>query len=205
MSALILDYFGDWRTRRLTCPACGWTGTFQEGWTECHAELQDCECPGDHSAGDRPMLAILPFPTLDQWQAHEAQLSTAERATLGLVREGRERFMAQKLKRADELPDLPGAALDLAWDQAGDEVVIRLGDREVWREPVRYESLWRYEQVLALLQARYGPRLRDLAPTPAAEYHLYGDQTAAPRIVARLRKALRAAWHAGAQDKREHR
>src|SRR5512135_1442185 len=89
MSALILDYFGDWRTRRLTCPACAWTGTFQEGWTECHAELQDCECPGDHSAGDRPMLAILPFPTLDEWQAQEPQLSAAERATIGLVREGR--------------------------------------------------------------------------------------------------------------------
>ena len=205
MSALILDYFGDWRTRRLTCPACGWTGTFPEGDRELFDALEDCHCPGDHGGGEAPMLAVLPFPTLDQWQAHEAQLSTAEQAYIGLVREGRERFMAQKLQRADELPDLPGAALDLAWDQAGDEVVIRLGDREVWREPVRYESLWRYEQVLALLQARYGPRLRDLAPTPASEYHLYGDQLAAPRIVARLRKALRKAWHAGAQDRREYR
>lgn len=197
MSALILDYFGDWRTRRLTCPACGWTGTFEEGWTECHEALQDCECPGDHRAGDRPMLAILPFPTLGEWEAHEAALSAAERAYVGLIREGRERFMARKLKRADELPDLPGPALDLAWDQAGDEVVIRLGDREVWREPVRYESLWRYEQVLALLREKYGPRLRDLAPTPASEYHLYGDQTSAPHAVARRRKALRAAWAAG--------
>jgi len=197
MSALILDYFGDWRTRRLTCPTCGWTGTFGEGWTECHAALQDCECPGDHRAGDRPILAILPFPTLREWEAHEARLSPAEQAYIGEVREGRERFMAHKLKRAGELPDLPGEALDLAWDQAGGEVVIRLGQREVWREPVRYESLWRYEQVLALLREKYGTRLRDLAPTPASEYHLYGDQTTALRAVARLRKRLRRDWRAG--------
>ncbi len=24
MTALILDYFGDWRTRLLTCSTCGW-------------------------------------------------------------------------------------------------------------------------------------------------------------------------------------
>ncbi|MDA8417545.1 MAG: hypothetical protein M0Z90_00780 [Desulfobacteraceae bacterium] len=205
MNALILDYFGDWRTRRLTCPACGWTGTFQEGNWELFEALEDCHCPGDHGGSQAPMLAILPFPTLAEWEAHEAQLSSAERAYVGRVRDGRERFMARKLKGADELPDLPGEALDLAWDQAGDEVVIRLGDREVWREPVRYESLWRYEQVLALLRTKYGARLRDLAPTPASEYHLYGDQTAAPHAVARLRKRLREAWNAGAPVKREKR
>ncbi len=196
VTALILDYFGDWRTRLLTCPVCGWTGTFEDGLTEIYDSLQDCQCPGEHRFADRPMLAVLPYPTLDQWQAHAAQLSPGERAYIGQIENGRERFNRLKLRLASQLPDLPGSALDLAWDQEGDDLVIRWGTCEVWREPVRYEALWRYEQILALLQAKYGPRLRDLVPTPAAEYHLYGDKTAYPAAIQRLRGRLRQAWQA---------
>ncbi|GLH65926.1 hypothetical protein [Geothrix edaphica] len=196
MTALILDYFGDWRTRPLVCPTCGWTGTFEEGWTELYEALQDCQCPGEHGSGPRPMLAVLPYPTLQQWQAHAGRLSPGERAYIGQIENGRDRFNRLKLRMASQLPDLPDPVLDLLWDQEAEDLVIRLGAREVWREPVRYEALWRYEQVLALLQAKYGPRLRDLAPTPAAEYHLYGDQTAHPAAVQRLRGRLRQAWEA---------
>ncbi|WP_257310318.1 hypothetical protein [Geothrix fuzhouensis] len=202
MVALILDYFGDWRTRPLTCPTCGWTGTFEEGWTELYDALQDCQCPGEHGLGARPMLAVVPHPTLEEWQAHAARLSPGERSYLGLIESGRDRFNRLKLRMASQLPDLAESLLDLGWDQEGEDLVIRLGPREIWREPVRYEALWRYEQILALLQAKYGPRLRDLAPTPAAEYHLYGDKTAYPAAVQRLRGQLRRAWTtAGIQTK----
>ncbi len=96
MPAIILDYFGDWRTRPLTCPVCGWTGTFEEGWTELYEALQDCHCPGDHGLSDRPMLAIVPHPTLAEWRAHEARLSPAERAWIGLIEHGRECSNRQK-------------------------------------------------------------------------------------------------------------
>lgn len=194
MVAIILDYFGDWRTRPLSCPACGWTGTFEEGLTELYEALQDCHCPGEHGSADRPMLAVLPYPTLDQWQAHAARLSPGERTYIGQIERGRERFNRLKLRLASQLPDLSDPVLDLLWDQEGEDLVIRLGTRELWREPVRYEALWRYEQILALLQAKYGLRLRDLAPTPAAEYHLYGDKTTHPEAIQRLRGILRRTW-----------
>lgn len=194
MAALVLDYFGDWRTRLLTCPTCGWTGTFEEGWTELYDALQDCQCPGEHGLADRPMLALVPHPTLEEWQAHAARLSPGERGYLGQIENGRKRFNRLKLRMASQLPDLPEPVLDLLWDQEGEEVVIRLGTREVWREPVRYEALWRYKQILTLLQAKYGARLRDLAPTPASEYHLYGDKTAHPAVIERLRGQLHRAW-----------
>ena len=79
MPALILDYFGDWRTRRLTCPACGWTGTFEEGDRELFNDLQDCACPGTRGPCPRPMLAVLPFPTLDEWRAHREELDEPQR------------------------------------------------------------------------------------------------------------------------------
>jgi len=199
MAALILDYFGDWKTRLLTCPVCGWTGTFREGLTEIYDALEDCECPGEHGSLDRPMLAILPFPTLEDSRQNWASLPEHERRHVEAIEASQNEFARRKLNSAGELPDLPDPVLDLLWDQAGDEVVLRLGDREVWREPVRYEAVWRFDEILALLREKYGARLRDLAPTPASEYHLYGDKLWYPGAIKRTREGLRLAWEAAQQ------
>jgi len=79
MAVPIFDYFSDWRTRRLTCPTCGWEGTFEEGDRELFDGLQDCHCPGPHGLLDTPMLAILQFPTEAEWHEHWDELSEAER------------------------------------------------------------------------------------------------------------------------------
>ena len=199
MTAIILDYFGDWKTRLLTCPTCGWTGTFREGLTESYDSLEDCECPGEHGSLARPMLAILPFPTLEDSRRNWASLPEAEKAHVEAIEVSLNAFERLKLRSAAALPDLPDPVLDLLWDQEGDEVVLRLGDREVWREPVRYEAVWRFAEVLALLQEKYGARLRDLAPTPASEYHLYGDKLWSSGAVQRTREGLRLAWEAAQQ------
>ncbi len=197
MAAIILDYFGDWKTRLLTCPACGWTGTFKQGDTELYDMLEDCHCPGKHGFLDTPMLAVLPFPTLEGYRKNWSALPTHEQAYVEAIETSMSHFERLKLKSAQELPEVSESVLDVLWDQEEDEVVIRLGDRELWREPVRYEALWRFEQVLALLQEKYGARLRDLAPTRASEYHLYGDKTWIPGSIDRLRQGLRLAWEAG--------
>lgn len=199
MAAIILDYFGDWNTRPLTCPRCGWTGTFQQGMTDLFDDLQDCHCPGEHTSAERPMLAIVPHPTLDAWRAHWDQLPEREKRYIQCIEQGRDRFNRLKLGYAEQLPDLADPVLDLIWDQEDDDLVIRLGDRQVWREPVRYESLWRYKEILALLQEKYGSRLRDLEPTPASENHLYGDKAGHAHALDRLRKGLRKAWLATQQ------
>ena len=199
MAAIILDYFGDWKTRLLTCPSCGWTGTFREGLTELYDALEDCECPGDHGFRDRPMLAILPFPTLEDSRRNWASLPEHEKGYVEAIEASVSRFESLKLKTADALPDLPEPVLDLLWDQEGDDVVLRLGEREVWREPVRYEAVWRFDEVVALLQEKYGARFRDLAPTPASEYHLYGDKLWYSGSVQRTREGLRLAWEAAQQ------
>ncbi len=199
MTAIILDYFGDWKTRLLTCPTCGWTGTFREGLTEIYDSLEDCECPGEHGSLARPMLAILPFPTLEDSRRNWASLPEAEKAHVEAIEVSLNAFERLKLRSAAALPDLPDPVLDLLWDQEGDEVVLRLGDREVWREPVRYEAVWRFDEVLALLREKYGARLRDLLPTPASEYHLYGDKLWSPGAVQRTREGLRLAWEAAKQ------
>lgn len=194
MAAIILDYFGDWKTHPLTCPRCGWTGTFQQGDTELFDSLQDCHCPMAHTSAERPMLAIVPHPTLEDYRNHWDQLPERERRYIQCIETSRDRFNRLKLRTIDPLPDLPESVLDLAWDQEGEDLVIRLGDREIWREPVRYEALWRYKEILALLQEKYGARMRDLEPTKASWNHLYGDKTGHAHVIERIRKGLRTAW-----------
>lgn len=196
MDPIILDYFGDWKTRLLTCPSCGWRGTFKEGWNETFDMLEDCSCPGEHGFLDRPMLAVLPFPTLKEYRANWDQLPAHEQEYIEAIEISMDRFERLKLKAADELPDLPDAVLDLLWDQEGDDLVIRLADREVWREPVRYEALWRYREVLALLQEKYGPRVRDLEPTNGSWYCLLGDDLSYSGSIDHIRECLRKDWEA---------
>jgi len=197
MAALILDYFGDWKTRLLTCPSCGWTGTFREGWNETFDMLEDCHCPGEHGFLDRPMLAVLPFPTLREYRANWDKLPKHEQGYIEAIETSTARFERLKLKSAQGLPEVSDSVLDLRWDQEGEEVVIRLGDRELWREPVRYEALWRYRELLAMLQERYGPRVRDLEPTAASWYCLLGDDLSSSGSIDHLRAGLRKDWEAG--------
>lgn len=82
MAVPIFDYFSDWRTRRLTCPVCGWEGTFEQGDRELFDGLQDCSCPGAHGLLAAPMLAILQFPTEGEWREHWDELSEAEQRHL---------------------------------------------------------------------------------------------------------------------------
>lgn len=194
MDPIILDYLGDWKTHVLTCPTCGWTGTFEQGWTEIYDTLEDCQCPGNHGFLDRPMLAVLPFPTLKQYRENWERLPEHEKAYVEAIEISLDRFNSGKLKSADQLPDLQSSVLDLIWDEEGKETLIRFGDQILWREPVRYEALWRFEEVVALLKEKYGSRFRDLEPTQESWMNLFGDKLSIPGAIDRIRHDLTAAW-----------
>ncbi len=194
MGAVRLKYLGDWRTRILTCPICGWTGTFEEGLVEYHDYLQDCSCPGDHDQSFPPMLAVLSYPTLEDYKENWDSLSEDEKAYARAIEASVNRFEQGKLKSPDQLPDLNEPALDLVWDEEVDETVIRFCDQVIWREPVRYEGYWRYEEIVDLLLEKYGTRLRDLEPTERSWMDLYGDKMGAPQQIDRTRAELRDLW-----------
>jgi len=201
MGAIILDYFGDWKTRLLTCPTCGWTGTFEQGSTELYEMLQDCSCPGEHGLLDRPMLAVLPFPTLKEYRKHWASLSDRDKAYVEAIEASSDRFNKGKARSADQFPDLDSTVLDLKWDQEGEETLIRFGEQVLWREPVRYEAQWRFSEMLELLKEKYGDRLRDLEPTPDSKLYLYGDSLSSAGTIDSIRRDLQAAWKANRRVK----
>ena len=169
-------YDDNWRSAILHCPQCGWKGTFDEGSVEYHREWMDTSCPTCDA-----LLAIVSYPT-----------------------DGESEFLASwkksSLKSEAELPDLEGASLILTWDVeehgSSSFVVIRHGEREIWRELPLYEGFERFEEVAKILMRKYGTRLADVVPTDASEYYLYGDVMRAPDVVKAVRKSIQDSHHA---------
>ena len=184
-----LSYFSDYKNEPLVCPLCGWQGTWAEGDHEFFESLVDCSCPACPSA---PMLAIVASPTHDEWEDHRARLSPAEQAFGDAQITFQKNFAAKSLKDSSQLPDLKEEALNLEWDQDGKETVLRNADIEIWREPALWDGYLRFLDVLVILKARYGLRLRDLKPTAASMDFLLGDNISASSILANARAGILA-------------
>lgn len=187
-----LSYFSDYENEPLVCPECGWRGAWTEGLHEHFESLVDCSCPAKGCSG--PMLAIVSHPTVDEWADQKGSLSTAEQAYGDAQVAFQKKFEAVSLKDASQLPELEGEGLDLVWDKDGAETVLRHEGREIWREPSLWGSYTRFMEVLILVKARYGNRIRDFAPAPGSQMDLYGDEITAYRQVDNARAELRNDW-----------
>jgi hypothetical protein len=197
--AKIFGYYDDWKSARLTCPRCGWTGTFEQGAREFYKELMDCSCPtcdGD----DVPMLAIVNYPTLEETEANRSKLSESEKKAL----DDRKRFLksweAARLWSDNELPDLEGSALTITWDLDNSKpdlfTTLSHKGREIWRELALWEGFDRFEEVVGILRDRYGSRLADVIPEGEGWVFLMGDDLDASDKVEAIRKSLRRAHRA---------
>jgi hypothetical protein len=194
MPAQHFGYYDDWRTQPLTCPKCGWTGTFEQGSVEHHEALMDSSCPSC-SWQHAPMLAIVRFPTMVETEANIDRLSDEEKAYYL----ERKRFLARleetSLKSPDDLPELSVSEIRLSWDFQEDEdqeswTILRHGDQIVWQELAVYEGAERFVEVLEILKRKYGERLIDVVPTDASEVFLYGDRLRSPGMVENARSQL---------------
>ena len=127
------------------------------------------------------MLAVRMHPTLAEMKQLGRPEEAAQAEQLIAQREG---FWKMALTRAEQLPEIPGEEdLYLTWGADYSEgkdrpqTVIRHGERVLFTEPASWEAIEnRYEAICRLLKAKYGVRLRELAPTPASELWLYGDK-----------------------------
>jgi hypothetical protein len=195
MSAKQFSYFDDWKTAVLTCPKCGWSGSFEEAAVEYHEELMDCSCPVC-AWPDAPMLAIVSYPTLEEAEANSSKLSREEKASLSK----RKQFLAEveqtRLKSPDDLPDVAGSRIVLSWEFREDQdgrswTDIRHGAKVLHSERAVYEGAERFVEVAALLKQKYGGRVVDLVPSDASSAYLYGDNLKSPAMVERVRASLR--------------
>ena len=187
------NYFDEWQSVVLECPVCKWQGTFEQGSVEYYNELMDSSCPVcDVDTG--PMLAIVSYTTNEEVEANLDKLDTVDRQRFLAMKERLAKADKECLKSSSDLPELEGDSLELAWDleEVDSDVVtvIRHGDQEVWREPAFWEGYERFGDVLRILKARYGKRLKDVVPTQRSKLYLYGDRLSAPDIVDKARRQL---------------
>jgi hypothetical protein len=144
--------------------------------------LFDVSCPKCSK-----MLLVVPFPTGEQVREAAAAGNVDAINTLPNVlrREALwERFERTKLNSPEQLPDLQEEGIDLVWDtENADEedasVVIKAGDRVLWREPLFWECWPRFNQVKVILKQKYGRRCRSLTPTDRSHVWLFGDSLSA--------------------------
>lgn len=177
----------------LTCPTCGWKGTFYDGWVKYYDALQDSTCPDCEK-----MLAIVPYPTLEESVQNLDKLTDKKKQEVTARKNWLARYEAASLKSVSQLPELEGDELSLEWDmieaKPGENItLIWHGDREVWRELTCYEGYERFQTVVAILKEKYGQRLVDVVPTDASTLYLYGDKLSAIGIVDKIRQSLRRA------------
>jgi hypothetical protein len=197
---MLFRYYDDWKSTILECPRCGWKGTFDQGHKELYDELMDSSCP-KCSWLEAPVLAIVSYPTIEESEQQWSELTEEERRSVT----SRKQFLAHwdttRLKSPEQLPELDGRELIVAWDcvEEGAEhvTVLRHRDTEIWREPALFEGYERFREIVLILQAKYGERLEDVIPTAASELYLYGDKLSAPNHVRATLKILKEGRHAG--------
>ena len=166
-----------------TCKACGWSGPTDRCY-ELFAELLELRCP---ECDARLTGTLYLYPTGDEVRRAAAAGNPRAIEELPTV-EAREarwaRIEREELKRADQLPDVPGdAPFVVDWllvrDEAEDEryVELRVGEQLLFRELATYECLPRFEAIAKLLRERYGARVTQLRPDEGeAVTYVIGDR-----------------------------
>lgn len=187
-------YEFDRETATLDC-ACGWQGPATGASIELFDALYELECPRCDAR-----LAVVGLPTHDQVrEAAATGNESAQRDLVDVERIEARHARASRLALADieVLPALDGAELIIHWDQeeVDDEqyTVLLHGDRALWRELAFWEGLTRYKEVVALLELKYGTRLRGVIPTQRSETYLGGDTLYAFDVVDAINARLASA------------
>lgn len=184
-----MNYY-DWMESQLSCKQCGWHGQGkQTELGEMYRDGSEHSCP--QCSGD---FGYVMFPTSDEVRS-DPRADPRDRQASNLMAIRWERYERAKLVSTSQLPNLSPAPTTLIWecmDVPGNEcdVVILMGDQEIWRETCWYENFRRFGEIASILRQKYGPTLVDLIPTDRSGVDLYGDSISSPAFVDRVRAEL---------------
>jgi ankyrin repeat protein len=98
--------------------------------------------------------------------------------------------MSERLESPEQLPDLKGRKLVFGWDQEDADSIVTCNGTVIWRERTGWEVYHRFGEIAAILQRKYGARIKDLVPAPGSEFALYGDSFGANPYVQMIRERL---------------
>ena len=176
-------YYSAWQKEKFQCQHCEWSGNV--GFADLDYGSDSAaliECPQCYQS-----LGVVEFPNLKDTEEAAAQGNAEAIAALPDFRqrvnhnwELLEKFEREKITSVDQLPELQEESLEFVWDfvKATDGEyyqIIRLGERELWRELAFWNNLGRFEEVKGLLKQKYGTWFRSLTPTDDSLEWLTGD------------------------------
>lgn len=189
--------FQNWRNAHFNCAKCSWSGAG-------HALTLEAISPYDYflrCPTCKEKVDAVRTPTIREAREHWDELDEAARMQVVALEKKEQEHLARKLHNVEQLPDLPGEVIALTWDmeyQEGGDVLIKHGDRVIWREPSWFENFDRFEAIANLLMSKYGHRLADLTPTKVSELYLLGDRISAEGRVETVRDRIRERHQLGA-------
>ena len=98
--------------------------------------------------------------------------------------------MSERLESPEQLPDIKGRKLVFGWDQDDADSIVTCNGTVIWRERTGWEVYYRFGEIAAILQRKYGARIKDLVPAPGSEFALYGDSSRGNPYVQMIRERL---------------
>ncbi len=187
----LANYYDEWRTSQHGCRRCDWVGpgtALVIG--EVFAELTEFDCP---SCGEK--LLLVGHPSTQESRDNWEKLDDGERRHVEAIERFRDQFQHEKLRSADDLPDVSADQFAVIWDFVNDDpsnsrTVMKVGDRVLFSEPAVYEGYERFAEVARILKAKYGSHVKDLIPTERSRLYLYGDRLSALEFIDRVRREL---------------
>ena len=178
----VFKFYSNWQLEFFACAECGWTGKVGFEDLDVGDVAAIIECPKCYSR-----LGVVLYPNLEDTEEAAAQGKTEAIQMLPEFKARIEknwklldRFEQEKIRSADQLPELERRSLEFQWDLVKGEdgewyQSIRHRDSEVWRELAFFNNLNRFEETKELLKAKYGTRFKSLTPTQRSIEWLSGD------------------------------
>lgn len=191
MPVKIYKWFDDWKSEKLVCEKCGWSGDFSAGLQEDYSDLFDVSCPKCFE-----MVAVVGFPTLKENEENWEKLSEADQKAHVLQKMIWEEFQERSLKDPAQLPEISEESFVLEWNQeqnegSRDQTTLRLNGKLIFREPAVYEGSRRFAEVVSILVQKYGTRLEDVVPLSPSHLYLFGDNLGSINSVKATRERVR--------------
>ncbi len=201
------DVLDPWQDLLCRCPHCGQETLGKDlHLGDVHETLFSRDCP---ACGNT--VVTIERPLVNDMLANIDNLSPEIQEEVRSFAEQCAQWQKTKLHCVEQLPEIALDHIVLVWDADyhGDdttewntEIVIRCGEREIYRGPSSWEYYDYFTDACKVLRCKYGDRLHDVIPTERTFNAIWGDKLRAPEIVDALRERIRKTSRIGSWPSR---
>jgi hypothetical protein len=193
---ILRDTIDAWQKMVFTCKHCGRETTGEQliigEFSDTGFTLDCCDC--HHHVGR------VSHPMISEVLKHSGELPPEVLAEAREFAKGYRNFHKTKLHRLNQLPEIDLDHIVLIWDSRylpedhnSIEIIIRCGEREIYRGSGFWEYYDYFISACKVLRQKYGDRLYDVIPTERTYFYLWGDRLSSPVYVKEMRKRIRDA------------